>query len=84
VRARRSFRVQRSTEGPVRTVVGPGVLAATFALLLSVVGAPAHIGAVGPDGINRSVALLVHRPHPTPVAHRPAGHSCGAQHRVIA
>jgi hypothetical protein len=82
VRAHRSFRVQRA-EGPVRSVVGPGVLAAGFALLLSVVGAPAHIGAVGPDVTNHSVPLLVHRSPPTHALHRSAGHSCGEQHRVI-
>jgi hypothetical protein len=89
VRAGRSFRVQRSAAGPVRTVVGPGVLAAVFAVLLCVAGAPAHIGAVGPDGAGRSVPLLAHRSHPAAVAHvahvahEPAVHGCGQQHRVI-
>jgi hypothetical protein len=73
---RRSFRLERHArvEGspPQRSLVGPGVLAALFALLLSLVGASAHIDAVAPGGMTPQTPLIVHRAKPKPPAHPPA------------
>jgi|HubBroStandDraft_1064217.scaffolds.fasta_scaffold72187_2 hypothetical protein len=70
-----SFRLSRPHDGPPRSVVGPGVLAAAFAVLLTLAGSPAHLGPAAP-GLTTA---------PTPgVAHvtRPAAHHAGGRRPV--
>ena len=62
---RRSFRVPGEPSGPPRSVVGPGVLAAAFALMLTLAGTPVHLGVAAPAA-NRAARVV----HVTGSAHR--------------